>query len=179
MIKTDLTGSTLRTQIRPRKSWRIVSNFLVLAIWGAFFFASLTGFENRTVIHRSTAQGAGIIAITLVGFSWFLYVTLKALFYFEIVTVTADDLRIQGHLLSVTFSNQMYQNSSISELRYEEWSGGRSGTQNGIRFLCNGQTVTFARQADTSDSWDLIDRACEVYPFPIPAPASSSAVTPW
>jgi hypothetical protein len=179
MLKSDFTDGTLRIQIRPAKSWRLISSFLVLAIWGAYFFVSLVGFKNPTTIHRLTSQGAVMIVLAFVAFLWILYTTLKSLFYIEVVTVTSDSLRIQGSLLSFALSDRQYENSSISQLRYEEWSGGRSGPQSGIRFLYTGQTVTFARQADASDSWDLIDRARKVYPFPIPALASSPAATSW
>jgi len=51
--------------------------------------------------------------------------------------------------------------------------------QNGIRFDCAGETVTFARQATHSDSWDLIDKMAEVYRFPTQEPERSPAVTNW
>ncbi len=179
MLKTSRVAGNLCIEIHPRKSWRIVFNLLLVGFWGACFFGSLAGFENRANINRSTVQGAGMVALTLAVFLWMLFTTLKDLLYFELVTIAPDVLRIQGSLLSFGLTNRSFDNSSISELRYEEWSGGRSGPQNGIRFLCNDQTVTFARQADSQDSWDLIDRAREVYPFAIPAPTQSPAVTSW
>jgi len=178
-LKTDQIAGALRIEIHPRKSWSLIFDFMVLAIWGALFYASFVGYENRSHIGRSTSEAIAILALTMSLFLWSLYATLKALFYYEIVTTTSSTLQIQGHLLSFTTSDQQYTNSLISQLRYEEWSGGRSGTQNGIRFEYNGETVTFARQVDTSDSWDLIDRVREVYPFPTPAPDSSPAVTHW
>ena len=179
MLKTDTIDGTLHIEIHPRKTWRLIFDFLVVAFWGAFFYASLLGFSNRANIGRSTAQGLGVVIFTLTVFLWMVYLALKALFYYEGITITPQDILIQGRLLSISISNRQYGNSSVSNLRYEEWSGGRGGTQNGIRFECNTQTVTFARQADTSDSWDLIDRVRAVYPFQIPAPTPSPAVTQW
>ncbi len=178
MLRIVANGDALRIQISPRTHWRIGFNFAVLAIWGAYFLSSLVGFENRTAM-RSTPPGTGIVVLAFVAFLFILYITVRSLFYFEIVTVTPDSLRIEGRLLSFTLSDKQYENSRISNLRYEEWAGRRYGPQSGIRFLCNGQTVTFARQASTADSWELIDRACEVYPFKTSARASSPAVTSW
>jgi hypothetical protein len=179
MLKTVANGDALRIQIHPRLDWRIGFNFLILTIWGYYFFSPWHGFENRTTIDHSASRGTATMVLVFLAFLMILYITLRSLFYFEIVTVTPDTLRIQGRLLSFTLSDRQYENSRISNLRYEEWAGRRYGPQNGIRFLSNGQTITFARQADPSDSWDLIDRAREVYPFKIPAPASSPATTPW
>ncbi len=179
MLKIVANGDALRIQIRPRIDWRICFNFAVIAIWGAYFFSSLTGSGIWAASRHSLSMGTGTTVLLVLAFLMIVYITLRSLFYFEIVTVTPDTLRIQGRLLSFQLSDRQYQNSDISNLHYEEWAGRRYGPQNGVRFICHGQVVTFARQVSPADSWDLIDRARAVYPFKTPAPASSPAVSSW
>jgi hypothetical protein len=88
-------------------------------------------------------------------------------------------VEIQSLLIGVSTSRKEFNNQSIQNLRYEEWSAGRGGRQNGIRFEYDGKTVTFARMAKANDSWDLIDRMCEIYKFSVLAPAKSPAVVNW
>jgi hypothetical protein len=162
MLKTEQLNDGLRIEIQPRKGWQIIFNFLVLALWLGFFWTSLVGFIHRQEFGRSTGQSVGAVVLMLCGVLGFLYITLKALFYYEIVTVTRTTLRIQGNLLSLALSDKTYDNAAVSDLRYQEWSSGRSRS-NGIRFDYNNKLITFARQATEADSQSLIDSITKVY----------------
>jgi hypothetical protein len=179
MDESTVQRGALELEIRPRKSWRLISNFLVMGIWSAYLYASLVGFRTRVQIGRSTSEALGIVAFALAGAIWASYVLLKALFLKEIVSVDLVRLTIQRKLLLLEFGEAQYDNPSISNLRCEEWSAGHGGTRTAIRFEHNGQTITFAREAGASASWDLIDRIRTVYPFPTPEVQRSPAVTSW
>lgn len=179
MGESTVQSGALELEIRPRKSWRLIFNFLFTGMWVVYICASLVGFESRAQIGRSTSEALVMVAFALAGAIWATYVLMKALFYEEIVSVDLIHLTIQGKLLFLVFGEDQYDNPSISNLRYEEWSAGRSGTRTAIRFEHNGETITFAREAGTSASWDLIDRIRTVYPFPTPEVQRSPAVTSW
>ena len=96
-----------------------------------------------------------------------LYAIFKMVFFSEVIVLNQTSLEIQRWLFAFNLSRRSFPNSTIENLRYDEWSGGKAGTQNGIRFESTGETFTFARQATHSDSWDLIDKMLEVYKFPM------------
>jgi hypothetical protein len=166
-------------EIRPRKTWRLIFNFLVVGIWCAYFSAAVSGYNNRTNIHRSSGEAVLIFFFVTAGLLWVLFITLKTLFYVEAITVTSSTLSIVGKLFGFQLKDKSYDNATVKNIRYEEWSGGRNGTQNGIRFDYNGQTVTFARQADTAKSWELIDRMCEAFKFSVPKQKAPPGVVSW
>jgi len=103
----------------------------------------------------------------------YLYSLLWALFGYTRVAVTGSQLTTESVLFGLTYGHKKFKNDSIKALRYEEWSGGRSGRQNGVRFSYFGSLVTIARNADKQDSTDLINRLCEAYKFNTPPPKST------
>jgi hypothetical protein len=50
--------------------------------------------------------------------------------------------------------------------------------QNGIRFDCVAETVTFAQNLSEQESYDLIDQMRKVYAFPIPDPPEEESSLP-
>ena len=178
MDELTSTSNTTTIEIRPRKNWRIVFNVISALVWGCLSFASLVGFSNRFETGRSTLLSLAIVLFFLAGFVRALYVFAKVLFYKELVAVDPIHLSIQGQLLIFSFREGQYDNASVSNLRYEEWSNGET-RENGIRFEWCAQTITFAHQADSTASWDLIDRLTTIYPFSTPDPTPSPAVTRW
>jgi hypothetical protein len=166
-------------EIRPRKTWRLIFNAFVIGVSWAYFTAAVIGYNNRTHTQGSAGRAALIFLIVTAGLFWVVFTTLKTLFYVETVTVTSSTLTITGRLLGLQLNNHSYDNATVRNLRYDEWPGGRSGTQNGIRFEYNSDTVTFAEQADVTKSWELIDKMCEAYRFSVPKPKLPSGVVSW
>jgi hypothetical protein len=119
------------------------------------------------------AAAMGIFGVILV-FFW-----AKFWFSRDIITATRSSLQINRALFGFTFSNSEYDNTDVKDLRYEEWAGGKAGTQNAIRFQYRGLTISFARQVGSADSWDLIDAIVKVYPFPMPPPELAPGVVRW
>lgn len=109
----------------------------------------------------------------------FVLYRVKDVFGYAIVAVSPSTLTVRSVVLGFVTSLKEFDNNLVRNLRYEEWSGGRAGQQNDIRFEYDSKTVTFARQASQEDSWALIDRLCEIFKFSVPAPARSPAVIDW
>ena len=183
-LKVESTPGTLRIRVRPCINWLILfSTFLVLfIIYGAGLSPAWARLEAT---ERAGGNIGGPILSLLVLLAMAIgsiYAIAKMLFSSDVVVLNQTTLEIQRSLLSFSLSDRSFPNSTIENLRYDEWSGGRAGMQNGIRFECAGETVTFARQATHSDSWDLIDKMLEIYKFPMQDSsdtARSPAVTNW
>ena len=179
MLKTVANGDALRIQIRPRIDWRIGFNFLILAIWGAYLFSPWHGFENRTTIHQSASRGTATMVLVFLAFLMILYITVRSLFYFEIVTVTPDALRIQGRLLSFTLSDKQYENSR--HLKPAIRRMGRQTIRTPKRHSLPLQRSDHyvrppGRPLRFMGSYRPRSRGI---PFKIPPPAGSPAITPW
>jgi hypothetical protein len=169
----------VNAEIRPKRTWRLILNVVVIGIWCAYAAAAIRGYHNREAIHRTSNQTAVIFAFVAAGFLWVVFTTLKTMFYVETISVTSSTLSIAGTLFGIQLRNKSYDNATVRGLRYAEWSGGRSGMQNAIRFEVNDQTVTFARQADEAKSYELIDKMCEAYKFAVPKPKTPAGVVSW
>jgi hypothetical protein len=141
---------------------------------GLVLFFQLFGLGLATLVFLSLAPSSTRIAILLFASIPFYF---WARFWFgrDVVTVTKSSLVIASSLFGFVFSTSEYENSTVRRLRYEEWSGGRSGRQNAIRFESDGLTITFARQAGSSKAWELIDRMRQEYPF-VDDPTSTDPV---
>ena len=169
-------------RVRPRINWLILcASFLVLfIIVGA---GLLPGWDRlNATVHSGGSIGAPIFDLLVISAMavFNLQVIFKMLFFAEIIVLNEASLEIQKRLFAFKLSQRNFPNSTIENLRYDEWSGGRAGTQNCIRFESAGETLTFARQATHSDSWELIDKMLEVYKFPLRESAEPSpAVTHW
>jgi hypothetical protein len=171
----------LRIRVRPRINWLILFSALLilLIITGVGLIPAWA--RLAATIHDGGSIGGPILSLLILSAMAIvnIYAVVSMLFASELVVLDQTTLEIQKWLFSFRLSERSFPNSTIENLRYDEWSGGRSGMQNGIRFDCAGETVTFARQATHSDSWDLIDKMAEVYRFPTQEPERSPAVTNW
>jgi hypothetical protein len=168
-LKVESAPGALRIRVRPRINWLIL--FSALLVLFIITGAGLVPAWDRlgTTVHIGGNLGGPILSLLILSAMAIanLYAIAKMLFASELIVVDQITLEIQKWLFSFNLSQRSFPNSTIENLRYDEWSGGRAGTQNGIRFECAGETVTFARQATHSDSWDLIDKMCELYKFPM------------
>ena len=178
-LKTDQIAGALHIEIHPRKTWRLIPDLFLVFFWGLLGSIRINRLLDPEQPHNSSLNSIFIVVLSGVCALYFLYLFLNALFGYDAVAVSPSTLEVQSSLLGLTTSRKEFDNQGVQNLRYEEWSGGRGGTQNGIRFEYNGKTITFARQARTDDSWNLIDRMCEVYKFSIPEPTPSPAVVNW
>jgi hypothetical protein len=181
-LKVEIAAGEVSLRVRPRINWLILcSSFLVLfIIVGA---GLLPGWERlNATVHSAGSVGAPIFGLLVISAMavFNLYAIFKMVFFSEIVVLNQASLEIQKWLFAFKMSQRSFPNSTIENLRYDEWSRGRAGTQSGIRFESAGETLTFARQATHSDSWELIDKMLEVYKFPMQESTESSpAVSRW
>jgi hypothetical protein len=183
-LKVESAAGTLRIRVRPRINWLILfSTLLVLfIICGAGLSPAWARLESTQ--HAGGNIGGPILSLLVLSAMAIgtIYAIANMLFSSELVVLNQTTLEIQRSLLSINLSDRSFPNSTIENLRYDEWSGGRAGMQNGVRFECVGETITFARQATHSDSWDLIDKMLEIYKFPMQDSTDterSPAVTNW
>jgi hypothetical protein len=182
-LKPERAGDSLTLAIGPRPNWLgVLGGILVASIlWGVGVAPACDGL--KVSLRRGGSLGGYILGIIacLVLILVIVYGLLDNLFGTESVTVSPTDLTIRWLICGIMRSQRELPNSTVGTLRYERWPGGRgAGMQNGIRFDCVGETVTFAQNLPESDSYELIDQMRRVYPFPVPnAPeeASSPAVT--
>lgn len=180
-LKIETAPRSVRIKVRPRINWLILFSALLvlLIITGAGLLPAAA--RLATTIHDGGSIGGPILSLLILSAIAIanIYWVANMLFASELIVVDQTTLEIQKWLFSFRVSDRSFPNSTIENLRYDAWSGGRSGMQNGIRFECAGETVTFARQANHSDSWDLIDKMVEIYKFPMQEPERSPAVTNW
>jgi hypothetical protein len=186
-LKVESAAGTLRIRMRPRINWLILlSTLLVLfIICGAGLSPAWARFEAAQ--HAGGNIGRPILSLLVLSAMSIgtIYGIANMLFSSELIILNQTTLEIQRSLFSFNLSDRSFPNSTIENLRYDEWSGGRAGMQNGVRFECVGETVTFARQASDSDSRELIDKMLESYKFPMQDSADtgdterSPAVTNW
>jgi hypothetical protein len=168
-LKIETIPGTLRIRVRPRINWLVFfSTLLILFIICGAGLSPAWGRLEATQRAGGTFGGPilGLLVLSAMAIGT-IYAIAGMLFSSELVVLTQTTLEIQRSLLSFNVSDRNFPNSAIENLRYDEWGGGRAGMQNGIRFECVGETVTFARQATYGDSWDLIDKMREVYKFPM------------
>ena len=179
-LKADHIAGALVLKISPRKSWLLFPNLLFLLIWGwgVTYTAPVFLTEWRNHGARVGQTFLWLILTAAMTMLW-LYYFARALFGHDTAIVTPSLLGIESTVLTFTTPRKEFDNQTVQNLRYEEWPGGRAGTQSGIRFEYGGETVTFARQAKSNEAWDLIDRMCEVYKFSTPEPQPSPAVPNW
>lgn len=183
-LKIETSPGILRIRVRPRINWlTLFSTLLILfIIFGAGLIPAWARLEAMQ--HAGGNIGGPILSLLVLSAMAIgtIYATAAMLFSSELVVLNQTTLEIQRSLISFNVSDRNFPNSTIENLRYDEWGGGRAGMQNGIRFECAGETVTFARQATYSDSWDLIDKMREVYKFPMqgsPDTRHSPALMNW
>jgi hypothetical protein len=183
-IKQEKVNGTLRLCVGPRINWLalFVSLLLLLIIWGAGMEPAFEGFIGALGTTRSIG-GYLLGMAALSALSLFLaYGILLNLFGSEVICVTSSELDIQFKTLSWIRSRRSVPNSTVEQLRYEEWPVPRAGVQHGIRFDCVGETTTFAMSATTSECYAIIDQMRQVYDFSVPDPSEaepSPAVTNW
>ncbi|MGO9940142.1 MAG: hypothetical protein ACLPH3_20945 [Terracidiphilus sp.] len=166
-------------------NWLILlSSLLILSIIiGAGLLPAWERFD--AILRSGKSVGDPIFRLLILGAMAIvnLYAVFNMLFSSELIVLNQTTLEIQRWLFRMNLSQRSFPNSTVENLRYDEWSGGRAGMQNGIRFESAGETVTFARQITGSDSWDLIDKMCEIYKFPTKEESTeterSPAVTNW
>lgn len=175
----------MSVRIRPRINWLILfsSLLILLIIIGAGLLPAWERFE--AILRSGKSIGDPILRLLILGAVAIvnLYAVFNMLFSSEHIVLSQTTLEIQRWLFTINLSQRSFPNSTIENLRYDVWGGGKAGMQNGIRFESVGETVTFARQVRESDSWDLIDKMCEVYKFPTKEESTgierSPAVTDW
>jgi hypothetical protein len=178
--ETDYVAGTLHLKIHPRKTWFILPNLFLVFFWGTLGTRGIHYLLAPSQRHGAGSQSTLFALVSYVCAVYFLYLVFNTLLFgYDLVAVSPSTFDVQSSLLGVTISRKEFDNQAVQNLRYEEWSGGRGGQQNGIRFEHNGKTITFARQATEDDSWALIDRMCEVYKFSTPEPTPSPAVINW
>jgi hypothetical protein len=183
-LKVETAPGSLRIRVSPRINWLILFSALLilLIIAGAGLMPAWA--RLGATIHNGGSIGGPILSLLILSAMAIvnIYAVVNMLFASELIVLDQTTLEIQKWLFSFSLSERSFPNCTIENLRYDEWSGGRSGLQNGIRFECAGETVTFARQATNGDSWDLIDNMLEIYKFPMQEAAEtegSPAVTKW
>jgi len=142
----------------------------LLIICGVGLFPAWVALESTLRTGRTIGGPILTLLVLSAMASGPIYAIAGMLFSSDLVVLTQTTLEIQRSLLFFNVSDRNFPNSTIENLRYDEWYGGGAGMQNGIRFECVGETVTFARQANYGDSWDLIDKMREVYKFPMQVP---------
>lgn len=186
-LKLDQSDGRLQASMRPRINWLVLFStaLVLLIVFGVGISPVLTQIQSA-IRHGNPLGGLFLRLLLILGIGFFpAYGIVLMLFSSELMIVTQTDVEIQRRLFGYTTSCMSFPNSTIENLRYDEWSGGKAGAQNAIRFESAGETVTFARQLDAGDSWDLIDAMGTVYKFPTQEdaddsePARSPAVTNW
>jgi hypothetical protein len=181
-LKVEIAAGAVCMRVRPRINWLILcaSLLTLLIIVGA----GLTPGRDRlnATIQRRGSIGSSIFGLLVLSAMAILnlYAIFRMTFFSEAIILNQASLEIQRRLFVLNLSQRSFPNSTIENLRYDEWSGGRAGTQNAIRFESAGETFTFARQATHGDSWDVIDKMLEVNKFPMQeSNESSPAVSHW
>ncbi len=184
-LKVQTSNGTLRMKVSPRINWLILFSALLvlLIITGVGLIPALgllhAALQTGDAIAESIFKLLVFAALAVAN----IYAVLKMLFASDVILLNQTTLEIQRWLFNIVISRRSFPNSTVENLRYDEWSGGKAGTQNAVRFESVGETVAFARQATDSDSWDLIDKMCEVYKFPTKEnsaePERNPAVTNW
>ena len=175
----------MRFAVGPRVNWLGVATAfaLILIVTGVGIAPALDGLKLAINTGRNLGGYMLGIAACSALIVLLLYRLLLNLFGSEIVIVSSTNLKIQSLICGFVRSQRDFPNSTVEKLRYERWPGPRgAGMQNGIRFDCVGETVTFAQNLPESESCNLIDQMRQAYAFPILDPhveESSPAVTNW
>jgi hypothetical protein len=172
-VTPERVGDSLRFTIGPRVNWLGVCTavLLMLIICGVGIAPAFEGL--RSAAKTGGSLGGYILGITACSalILLILYGLLLNLFGSEIVIVSSTDLQIESLISGVVRSRREFPNSTVEKLRYERWPGPRgAGMQNGIRFECVSETVTFAQNLPEGASYDLINQMRQVYVFPIADP---------
>jgi hypothetical protein len=172
-IVAERFGDSLRTSIGPIVDWLgvLTAVLVIMVLCGGGLIPAFDGLRHNIATGGSLggyilgiAACAGLILLVL-------YSLLLNLFGSETVTVSPTDLQVQWLICGFVRSQRDFPNSTIEQLRYERWPGVRgAGMQNGIRFDCVRETVTFAQNLSEQESYDLIVQMRKVYAFPIPDP---------
>jgi hypothetical protein len=182
---SERVGDELRMTVGPRVNWLGVCTalLLMLILSGAGIVPAVDGL--RVAIDTGRSLGGYVLGIIVCSglILLIVYSLLLNLFGSETITVSSTELQIQWLICGFVRSHRDFPNSTVEKLRYERWAGPRgAGMQNGIRFDCVGETITFAQNLPEEESYDLIDQMRRVYAFPIPDLSEeepSSAVTNW
>lgn len=167
-VKVQTLADGLQLTVRPVINWLILCSQLLVALilFGVGLEPTLEQMRFGSVQAGDTT-GKGVIALIFAAILVLvLYNCLKMLLGYERVIVRRSELLIQSWLAGVNLSARTFPNNTVENLRYEEWSGGRAGQQRAIRFESAGETVTFGRQADSSDCYEVIDQMESVFRFP-------------
>ena len=183
-IKVSKSPENTEITVRPVINWLTLLSTLLVAfiVFGVGLGPMLDRIRART---HDFSDTAGLVTIALIFGAVLLailYSDAKMAFGFEKIFVSGTELRIDSWLLGLNLSKRSFPNNTVENLRYEEWPGGRAGTQRAIRFESAGETIDFGRQADTSDCYEVIDQMQKIYKFPSGGPDGeqiSPAVTRW
>jgi hypothetical protein len=151
-LTVETAPGLVRIRVRPRINWlRLCYSLLILVIIAG---AGLTPASTRlgAAIRSGSSMGRPILSVLfLLGMAIVnIYAIANMLFASELIALDQTTLEIQKWLFSVSLSERSFPNSTIENLRYEEWGGGRSGMQNGIRFESAGETVTLLDRLATA-----------------------------
>jgi hypothetical protein len=187
-VESNKAGNELTLSVGPKANWLglFTAMLVILIIWGVGIGHAFRGLFIAIGSGRSI--GGFVLGIAaLCALSLFIaYGILLSLFGSEVITISSTELELQSLVCGLNRSKRSVTNSTVENLRYEEWAGPRgAGMQHGIRFDCVGETVTFAQAATTAESYDIIDQMRQVYNFPISNSSetddsdSSPAVTHW
>ena len=169
----ERVGDSLKFTLGPRVNWLGVSTavLLITIICGVGITPAFEGLESAIGVKGSLGGYIlGIIACSALILLIFYGLVLN-LFGSEVVAVSPTDLRIESLIWALVRSRREFPNSTVEKLRYERWPGPRgAGMQNGIRFDCVGETVTFAQNLPERESHDLVNQIRQVYTFPMADP---------
>jgi hypothetical protein len=184
-MREEKVGNALKLIVGPTVNWLglFTGLALLLILWGVGIVPAWQGLRLASTTGQSMLDYIfGIAALS--GLSLFVaYCILLNLFGSELIIIDSTDLEIQSLIFGFVRSRRSFPNSTVENLRYEEWPGPRgAGMQNGIRFECVGETVTFALNATRAESADIIEQMQKYYKFPIsdpPEEESSPAITHW
>ncbi len=161
-------------RIGPRPNWLgVCTAILLMAILlGVGAAPALKGL----IVAGATGHSIGGYLLGLIAslgiIVLLIYSVVLQLFEAEQITITPTDLDIRHFLFGVSRSPRSFPNSTVEKLRYEEWWSGARGSpqENGIRFDCVGETLTFAQNADGNESDEIIEKMRQIYKYPVPDP---------
>ena len=150
-LKVQAAADGVEMTIKPRINWLSLFALpsVVFILFGVGIDPALEDLGGHSQPASNGRDGFSIALFGGIAVS-ILFSLVRMVFGSERLTVATRTLEIHSRIFGWSASERSFPNSVVENLRYEEWSGGRSGIENAIRFECAGETVTFARQLDRS-----------------------------
>ncbi len=179
-IKIERTGSGLQAVVAAKIDWHIIPLTFLVVFWG--WAVSWCWQRLLATLLTRVPLRWNLFAVTLmctVGGLTVFWQMAKLLLGRDTVRVSPDFLDIEYAVLGFVVRKKSVRTQQVAGLRYEEWPGGRDGTQTAIRFESDGETYTFARQVKASEAYELINRMREIYKFRLPPEKPAAGVTSW